>query len=53
MTADSVMPPDVVPKILMKPSFGSYVGQEYITADGSRMPNMGEQQIKFRRVDGG
>ena len=52
------MPPDVVPKIQIQPSAGSKVGQQYITANGPRMPHItwarngsnsaGESTIKFQ-----
>ena len=50
--AESVMPPGEVPEIPIKESEGHKKGINYVAANGSKMPNLGEKSIKFNTRDG-
>ena len=44
--AESVMPPDLCKHLPIEPSLGSVRGQEYVTANGTRLPNQGQRRIQ-------
>ena len=50
--AESVWPDGLLPEVETRPSAGSKKGVNYIAANGSRMPNMGEKKVKFKTKDG-
>ena len=43
--ADSVAPPTVLPLMPISPSNGSAVGQTYLTANGTKLANLGEKKL--------
>ena len=51
--AQCVAPPDMAPGAPILPSAGSQRGQNYLAANGDRMPNMGEQKLQIMTADGG
>ena len=51
--AESVMPENYLTEIPIIPSEGSRRGVQYVTANGSKMPNIGERKVHFKTVDGG
>ena len=51
--AQCVAPPDMAPGIPILPSAGSRRGQNYLAANGDRMPNVGEQTLNIMTADGG
>ena len=50
--AESVMPPDEVPEIPIQESDGHKKGLNYVAANGSKMPNLGEKKVRFNTKDG-
>lgn len=50
--AESVMPASEVPEVPIKESEGSRRGVNYVAANGSKMPNLGEKNIRFSTKDG-
>ena len=50
--SQSVAPPEAVPEAEVKESDGSRRGQNYVSASGDRVPNMGEQVVKFVTPEG-
>ena len=48
----SVAPPDMAPNIQIRPSEGSKRGQHDLAANGHRMPNLGEQNVRLHTVEG-
>ena len=52
--ADHVMPMGWLPTLLfaMVQSLGSRSGLHYVAADGTRIPNLGQQLVKFMTLDG-
>ena len=50
--AESVMPMDILGDVKLRPSEGSRKGVQYVTANGGRMPNLGEKKVFFKTVDG-
>ena len=50
--ADHVMPLGWLAWILITASLGSLRGLHYVSASGNRMPNKGEQRVKFLTRDG-
>ena len=50
--AHSVAPLEAAPGFPVMPSPGSRRGQHYVSAGGERIPNIGEQVIKFRTPEG-
>ena len=51
--AESVMPENYLTEIPIVPSEGSRRGVRYVTANGSKMPNVGERKVHFKTIDGG
>ena len=51
--AESVMPMEYLPEIKVLPSEGSRKGVQYVTANGGKMPNLGEHKVHFKTADGG
>ena len=50
--ADHVMPIGWLLMFLVVKSIGSIRGLHYVAADGTRIPNVGQQLIKFMTLDG-
>ena len=50
--AESVMPKDFPTEFPLRESAGSKTGVCYITANGSKMPNLGERRVHFRTANG-
>ena len=52
--ADHVMPMGWLPTLLFAivQSLGSRSGLHYVAADGTRIPNLGQQLVKFMTLDG-
>ena len=50
--SQSVAPPEAAPGFEVKESEGSRRGQRYVAASGDRIPNIGEQVIKFKTAEG-
>ena len=51
--AESVMPEGMLQGVKLEESEGSRRGVHYITANGGKMPNLGEKKVFFRTRDGG
>ena len=51
--AESVMPEGMLHGIKLEESEGSRRGVHYVTANGGKMPNLGEKKVFFRTKDGG
>ncbi len=49
----SVTSPAMAPHVPVRPSAGSRRGQHYVAANGSRMPNVGEQEMTIQTEQGG
>ena len=50
--ADHVMPIDWLTWIVVTSSMGSIRGLHYVSASGNRLPNRGEQTVRFLTKDG-
>ena len=50
--ADHVMPLGWIAWIIVVASLGSLRGLHYVSASGNRLPNMGEQKVRFLTKDG-
>ena len=50
--SESVAPPSAAPHVPITPSEGSLVGQEYLSASNTNIPNLGEQTLEVVMDDG-
>ena len=50
--AQSVAPPSMAPGVPIEESPGSQRGQQYVSASGDRMPNMGQQKLQVQTSKG-
>ena len=50
--AESVMPKDFLTQFPLHESVGSKQGVCYVTANGSRMPNLGQRRVHFKTTNG-
>ena len=51
--SNSVAPIGEFPGVPLQPSNGSRLGKMFVTADGTRIPNLGEKTVKLKMADGG
>ena len=50
--SENVIGPNAVPNCPTRPSAGSLAGVTYVTADGTLMPNRGEQRVRVKTREG-
>eukprot|EP00972_Heterocapsa_arctica_P051143 7518862-Heterocapsa_arctica.AAC.1 len=50
--SNSVAPVEVLPGVRVSESAGSRAGQHYISAGNERIPNIGEQLVRFKTKEG-
>lgn len=50
--AESVLPGRMLPDVKLQESVGSRRGVQYVAANGSRMPNLGEKKVFFKTKSG-
>ena len=50
--ADHVIPPNWVPGLRVQPSPGSKRGVQYVAANGSKLPNLGQMMLSFQNSAG-